>query len=472
MKNTRYKKVLLVEFNELTHRLIEQWTASGDLPNFKRLSNQSTRYVTEPDVTEARLMEPWIQWYSLHTGLSYNQHGVFHLTDGLTARDESMFSIVQKAGHSVGIFGCMNQPSVVSEGGFYVSDPWCATESAHPKQLNTFQSFIAQNVLEYSRPDGNDGKVSSTEFISFMLRNGLTSRTIVKAVKQLAGEKLVDKVSRWKRVEILDWLNLDVFFKLYEERNPKLAAFFSNSTAHLQHTYWRDMDPAPFTVKPEAEHQEEFKDAILFGYKNMDKMLGTILDRVAKDTLVIFATALGQQPFLKKEATGGQIFYRLKNPEDFLKGAGISNFELLPVMTHQYKISLKSAEDADDAVHKLRSFTIEGQPLFVVHHKESSSELLIGALVSKQVPVGGLFESNGLKQSFSDVFYLLEGMKSGCHHPEGMLWIANGQSVDAGFCSILDVMPTVLGALGLENQIPNACKGKDLGVESGLQLAA
>ena len=50
-------------------------------PNFRRFYEASHVFTGQADVTEQEYLEPWIQWYSLHTGFSYDQHGVYHLTD-------------------------------------------------------------------------------------------------------------------------------------------------------------------------------------------------------------------------------------------------------------------------------------------------------------------------------------------------------------------------------------------------------
>ena len=78
------RPVLMLEFNELSPELMHRFITEGHLPNFKRLSDESLVYVT--DAQEAQeVLEPWIQWVTVHTGLSYEEHGVFLLGDGRTA---------------------------------------------------------------------------------------------------------------------------------------------------------------------------------------------------------------------------------------------------------------------------------------------------------------------------------------------------------------------------------------------------
>jgi hypothetical protein len=52
---------------------------------------------------------------------------------------------------------------------------------------------------------------------------------------------------------------------------------------------------------------------------------------------------------------------------------------------------------------------------------------------------------------FDEVFYPIQGTKSGCHHPEGVLWISAGQHcVHPEPVSILEIAPTVCRLLQIE----------------------
>ena len=73
---------------------------------------------------------------------------------------------------------------------------------------------------------------------------------------------------------------------------------------------------------------------------------------------------------------------------------------------------------------------------------------------------------------FFDVFYQIDGMKSGCHHPDGMLWLATGEAANGGRCSILDILPTILAAFGRSDLMPADCRGRALLPTSVLRKAA
>ena len=59
---------------------IKHYINIGLLPNFKTL------FITQKPVetiseNEYKLLEPWIQWVSIHTGKTYDEHQVFRLGD-------------------------------------------------------------------------------------------------------------------------------------------------------------------------------------------------------------------------------------------------------------------------------------------------------------------------------------------------------------------------------------------------------
>ena len=462
------RRVIQIEFNELVPRLMDQWIADGSLPNFKALRDRSLRYISEADVDTPSELEPWIQWYSAHTGLSYGQHGVFHLTDGPRAQHRGVFDILGDAGFTLGCCGSMNVKSFPASRGFFIADPWCDGQSAQPEALNTFQKFVSQYVREYSNPDPGARPVSATRFVSFMASHGLSARTVAQTLSQLTQERVKDKSLSWQRAAILDRLYVDVFKHLYRKRRPDFATFFSNSTAHLQHSYWRHMEPGVFKVQPSAAQKALYGDAIKFGYMMMDQLIREIVALARPNDLVIFATALSQQPFVRKEDIGGQLFYRPRDIAAFLRRVGVDDAEVEPVMTHQFRLRFASSDRAQAAMLALSGVRADGLVMSGISD-HTDDGFVFGCSISKQLPPDAVIARDGSNETirFFDLFYQIDGMKSGCHHPDGILWIATGEGRDMGRCSILDIFPTVLGAFGRADLVPADRTGRSLlrGVE-------
>lgn len=81
MSQPAQANVIILEFNELVPELLDRFMNEGRLPNFKRLHDESIVAITDAE-EEPPYLEPWIQWVSAHTGLSYAEHRCFNLNEG------------------------------------------------------------------------------------------------------------------------------------------------------------------------------------------------------------------------------------------------------------------------------------------------------------------------------------------------------------------------------------------------------
>jgi hypothetical protein len=132
----------------------------GTLPNFRSFFEASHAFTTIADAAPPAL-EPWIQWYSLHTGLSYQQHRVFRLTDGPQAGHPDIWEVIRNAGLTVFNCSSMNAKSFASSGSLFIPDPWCTSESAYPKELNRFQP-TSQSRSRSTRTNSGVARQKST----------------------------------------------------------------------------------------------------------------------------------------------------------------------------------------------------------------------------------------------------------------------------------------------------------------------
>ena len=305
------RKLLLIEFNELCPSLLDRWMAAGDLPNFRKFYEASQVFVTESD-EQAPNLEPWIQWYTVHTGLSFKQHGVFNLTDGPKAGHPDIWEILSAQGLRVANCSSMNSKGFEYPGSFFLPDPWCTTERPYPEALRTFQRVVANRVQEYTNP-GNSVRLSDyLEFFRFLMGHGLRATTCLTVLTQVMSELISRGVTSWRRASLLDRLQFDVFRHYFVHQDFDFATFFSNSTAHYQHSYWRYFEPDRFEATRSYGHSP-YSNAIRYGYRQMDRLLGEFLKFESSGCTLMLASALSQQPYLKYEHAGGQNFYRPRN---------------------------------------------------------------------------------------------------------------------------------------------------------------
>jgi hypothetical protein len=282
-----------------------------------------------------------------------------------------------------------------------------------------------------------------------MASHGLSASTVRTTIKQLMGERKEGK--KWRRAFILDLLSFDVFANVYKKEKPAFSTFFLNSTAHMQHVYWRNMQPELFVLQPTDEEQREYSSAILEGYIHMDALIGRILEFVGPNATVMFATALSQQPFLRYEAAGGKRIYRPTDIPAFAKWAGIQNLKgSNPVMAEQFWLEFDNPAAVDAAAERLDSILINGEPAVKII-KEGNS-IFCGFSVRSKLEKDAKLSSPDSTVPFFDIFYEIEGLKSGMHHPEGMLWVRDAQFPPASYqqrVPLEAVAPTILEMLSV-----------------------
>jgi hypothetical protein len=416
-----HPSIVLLEFNELCPSLMRRFMGEGKLPNFQRLYREAQVYETDAQ-EEAPYLEPWIQWVTVHSGMNYREHQIFHLADGHTLQQKCLWDILSEHGHRVWVCGSMNIRYEKPINGLVMPDPWSTEVPSSDPCLEPYFKFVQRNVLEYTNENIPLSSADYARFLAFMVTHGLSVGTVRAILEQLLSER--QGHHRWKRAALLDKLQLDVFAHFYRKIKPSFSSFFINSTAHFQHLYWRNMEPDLFQRKPTEAEQAEYAQAILFGYQEMDSLLARFFDLAERDTTLIFCTALSQQPCLKYETDGGKLFYRPKDFARFVEFAGVEGYaEIVPVMSECFNIRFESAPAAAAARERLTRLRVgEAAAMFV---EQRDQTLYSACSINSSVPQNAMLSMDGGGPSapFFDHFYRVDGIKSGMHHPEGMLWI-------------------------------------------------
>lgn len=475
--NTR---VILLEFNELTPSLMDRFIAQGHLPNFKRLHDQSRVFVTDAQEDQHNL-EPWIQWVTLHTGLSASQHGIHNLDESYKLSQPGLWDLLSAAGHHVWICGSMNIKYNLPIRGWILPDAWSSNVAPYPDHLRQYFRFVRANVQEHTNERVPLRKSDYAAFLKFMLTHGLSAGTMSAILTQIVKER--SSGGRWKRATLLDRIQWDLFEWYQRKNRPHFSTFFLNSTAHFQHLYWRQMEPEKFRLK-DTGADDDRDHAILYGYQQMDLIVEKAIKLAGNDTIVILSSALGQQPYLLGEEKGGKRFHR---PHDLAKFANQVRLKgvtgITPVMSEQFHIYFDSPESARTAAGQLRGSSVEGKPGFTIDYEPGGTGLLAGSAVFQPVPDNArLTMPNGDAFGFLEIFYLVnESLKSGMHHPHGIFWVRGldrESSVAPGTIPLRSVCPTILEMFGLSpttemtgaplplNEIREASEASAIGIEA------
>jgi hypothetical protein len=442
--------VILVEYNELSPVLLERFMAEGRLPSFRRLYEQSHVHVSDAD-ERAPNLEPWIQWVTVHSGMPFREHKVFHLAHAHELSAPFVWDVASAHGRKVWVCGSMNVRYDRPVHGLVLPDPWSRDVAPWPAELEAYHRFVQAHVLEYTSDRVPLGAVDCARFAAFMVRHGMSAASVRAVVRQLASER--KSPVRHLRATILDKLQMDLFEHVYRRERPALSTFFLNSTAHFQHIYWRNMEPEKFTLKPTAEEQALYGNAIRHGYEQMDALLGRILDLAGREATVILCTALSQQACLTYEGRGGKAFARPRDVDALLSFAQIGGHpKVTPVMSQNFHLAFGDTADAVMAERRLRSLRLDGdRPAMNVERR--GNDVHAGSVNVATIPDDAVMTAeDGRTVGYFEIFYRVEGMKSGMHHPDGALWVRRPNHHHAVFSKkvpLTAVAPTVLAAMGL-----------------------
>jgi hypothetical protein len=388
----------------------------------------------------------------VHSGLAYAEHGVRNLDEGAKLTEKSIWDLLSDQGRKVFVCGSMNINYEKPLNGWVLPDPWAQSVKPYPEaELEPYHRFVAANVQEYTREDVPLSRNEQADFLKFMVRHGLSPATVTSIVRQLAQERRSD--AHWKRAVILDKLQFDVFRSYWKRERVDFATFFLNSTAHFQHYYWRNMEPEHFKLKPEPGEQAVYQDAILYGYEQMDDLAGRLTKLAGDDTTLVFTTALSQQPCLTYEDEGGKTIYRPNDFHGLLKAVGVEDeAEAAPVMAEEFHLDFATEDAAEAAMTKLNALRYNGDQVGV---KRTGTDLMCGCRVWEQLEPDAVLhlEGNGSEIPFFDLFYQIDLIKSGMHHPEGMLWIRTPDRRHSEYSEkvpLVRIAPTIMGLYGID----------------------
>ena len=442
--------VLVLEFNELSPRLMAELIAAGELPNFARLRDESTVMITDPEAPQDSL-NPWVQWVTVHTGVSHEEHRIEKLGEANRVRHETMGEAVERSGRPVLICGAMNVPHRGHGASVHLPDPWDTSAKPEPAELAAFFDFVRANVQEHTNADAKLSSRDVARFGGFMVRHGLSPRTVASAARQLLDEWRHD-TGNFARACVLDRLQWDIFRWYARRRRPALATFFSNSTAHFQHMYWRNHEPEQFSVQPSGDEQRRYRDAVRLGYRGMDALVGEALELADElGATLMLCTALSQQPYLLAEQAGGKFTYRPRDFDRLLEVVGVeAPGRVAPVMAEQFHVLFESSDSAGAAADRFRQTTVDGEQAFDL--RVVGDDLFSGCRITWTMPDDAeLIDPDGGTHRFHDLFYRFETAKSGYHHPDGMWWVRTGthRAVEETV-SLRSVAPTILDILGVQ----------------------
>jgi hypothetical protein len=469
--SAQQKKVLLIELNEINWGVIDKLIADHGpdyLPNITRLRNEGATGV-QSAVERAPMLDPWITWVTLHTGVPPAVHGAEVLEqESETITAKRTWHYAADAGRSVGVFGSISAYPPKPVNGFVVPGPFAPTSDTYPPDLRPVQDINRRYTQVHAKNTVEPSLLDNMRTGAKLLQSGLKINTCMRIAGQLINERVGHK-QHWRRVSLQPMLNFDVFSKLYGQKRPDYATWHSNHAAHYMHHYWRAWDDSKFPDKASQQERAKFGDAVPYGYKICDELIGRALELIDDQTVLVVASSMGQQPYISEKYQHGKIIVRVKDMHKLLAALGVQGVEnVVPTMVPQWNLTVPDAAQRAQVKSKFegirRISDAADEPGFSVSE--------VGDVLTV-TPYGLATSPQGVRYRFAagepavpiEQFFAVDAptVKQGMHHIDGLLsfygaGIKRGAKLNA--CTNLDVAPTILSLLGI--QVPPVMQGRVL----------
>lgn len=367
------EKVVFLGLNEINFDFVKHYADQGLLPNFKKLLETHPLIETSSE-DQYEFLEPWIQWVTISTGLSYKDHQVFRLGDIVDRPDLiQIYEKIEEKGYKVGAVSPFNVENRLKAPAFFISDPWTRTKNTGSPLIMELGEAVSQAVNDNAHSKITLKSVSAVFF----------SMLLYSTFKDYFG--YISSILKIKRKGIkaifLDKILGNVFVKLWKKTQPDFSHLFLNSGAHLQHHYMFNSEAYRGNLENPEWYCPKNEDPIKEVLQEYDRIIGKLLKLPVR---LMIATGLHQQPH--RHVT---FYWRLKNHAEFLKQVGVTKFvEVLPRMSRDFLLRFDSVEDAKTAEQTLLSLFSEkdGEHLFKVDNREKS--LFVELIYSKNIEAG------------------------------------------------------------------------------------
>ena len=224
------KKIIFWELNEINFEYVNYYIDQGKLPNWKKIIKEHGLFTTIAEKNYKEL-EPWIQWPTVRTGLTFNEHGVFRLGDMEGSGLKQHWEILEDRGYTVAAISPINASNNTKNSPFWMPDPWVDTKISGNGFIRRFSKAIKQAVN-----DNSEEKLNFSSIVAIV--EGLITKSKISSWS-IYISSLIGAMSKqhWSKAIFLDRLLADIFISLWKKHQPDFSVLFLNSGAHIQHHY-------------------------------------------------------------------------------------------------------------------------------------------------------------------------------------------------------------------------------------------
>jgi len=399
------KKTILLGLNELNFEYIKFYSEKGLLPNFKTIFNNYKVVQTQSE-DEYKLLEPWIQWATVHTGKTFAEHQIFRLGDIVNSDENQLFESIESRGYSVGAVSPFNTKNELKNPAFFVPDPWTITKVSGNWFVKALYKAVHQSVN-----DNASGNLSISTIATLAI--GVLRVVPLKRYPEYLKYFLNRKRPGTKAV-ILDGLLADTFMFLFKKHKPDFSNLFLNSGAHIQHHYLFNSEAYDGEFSNPDWYCDKDYDPLIIILKQYDRIIGDLLK---SDINLFLATGLHQQPH-----NNLTFYWRINKHEEFTQKLGLDGVDqVLPRMSRDFLIEFNSVENASKGEQILNSFVMDKDRLTVFNVDNRGKSLFIELIYSSEITEGDSISStttNLVIKNFKNLISFV-AIKNGEHNGVG-----------------------------------------------------
>mgnify|MGYP000967702549 CR=1 FL=1 len=406
-------RLVLLELNEINFDAVNFYIKRGVcLPGFKKLIKKGI--INTESETKYEYLEPWIQWASVHTGKTFDEHKVFRLGDFVNSSDEQVFEQVEKAGFSVGAVSPMNASNKLRNPAYFIPDPWTQTPCDN--------SFFSKSITDAIVQAVNDNSQSKLTYKTIS-NLGLAFIGLVKPTRyiQMARYALNTIGRPWRKALFLDMLLYEIHKTLFKRKNPNFSTLFLNAGAHIQHHYFFN---SSYVDSPELKNPTWYigkdDDPFLEMLKVYDGMLLDLLELPNME--IIVATGLSQKPYEQLK-----FYYRLKDHASFLKKVGIEFTDVVPRMTRDFLVSFDNEEQALEAEQYLSKILVNHEIKLFEEIDNRGKDIFVVLTYPAEITDKTFISFSGEKLQLLDLVTFV-AIKNGEHQSKGFAYFSDGVS--------------------------------------------
>lgn len=317
-----HKRRLLIQFNEANFDLIRKYCNKYHLVFLKKILHLNE--IKTSSESKYEHLEPWIQWYSFYTGLSFEEHRTFNLGDCLKNDHKNFVDEHAKENKKVTSFSAMNlKPS--HHFSTYIPDPWTESEPIGSR-IDKLVSSNLRNIVN----ENASLSLSVRDIFGLLFLVGMPKS--YKDIKLILGSLIsFIKKDRSSLAAQFDYFITKYSLNRSKKKKSDLSLIFLNGLAHIQHHYFLNSE---FVSGKNPSWYSSGEDDMYKALKIYDQIFSMIFEYSRKHNYEIWIiTGLTQ-----KEYAEPFCYWRFKNHKRLISNFTDTEFKIFPRMTRDFEI--------------------------------------------------------------------------------------------------------------------------------------